>query len=103
MEFTWHELKARKNIRKHGVPFTVAEAVFADPFAVTTFDRVVGHEERWRTIGCIVQGRSFKLIVVIHTYPAGDDVDCIHIVSIWEASNHERRDYETQVLRQYRP
>ena len=97
MQISWRDDKARRNLQKHRLPFALAAEVFADPFAVTTFDRLERGEERWHTIGCIVQGRQFKLILVVHGYPDTDDEAWVQIISLREATTHERRAYETQL------
>ncbi len=35
MRITWDRAKEHRNIRKHGLDFSFAELVFADPLAVT--------------------------------------------------------------------
>jgi len=94
MEITWREDKRRRNIRKHGLDFAAAASVFDDPLAVTVFDCVVGQEERWHTIGALFTGSTFKVVVVVHTFPAGDDVDWVHVISMRPADAGERRRYE---------
>ncbi len=97
MQIVWRADKARRNKQKHGLEFSLAAEVFADPFSVTTFDRNVGTEERWHTIGCVVCGRQFKLVLVVYCHPDPDDEAWVQIISLREATNHERRRYETQV------
>jgi uncharacterized protein len=94
VEITWREDKRQRNLRKHGLDFASAAAVFADRFAVTVFDRVGEQEERWHTIGTLFAGSTFKVVVVVHTFPAGDDVDWVHIISMRPADAGERRRYE---------
>lgn len=94
MQITWREDKRRRNLRKHGLDFASAAVVFVDPFAVTLFDRVVDHEERWHTIGALPVSGAFKLVVAVHCFPAGDDVDWVHIISMRPADAGERRRYE---------
>ena len=53
MEVTLREEKRRPNPREHGLDFALAEAVLADPLAVTVFDRVEDGEESWHTVGAI--------------------------------------------------
>jgi uncharacterized DUF497 family protein len=38
MRFTWRKEKERSNVRKHGVDFSLAARVFADPLAETLWD-----------------------------------------------------------------
>lgn len=94
MRITWREEKRRRNLRKHGLDFTAAAGVFEDPLAATVFDRMVGQEERWHTIGALYSGGTFKVVVVVHTFPAGDAVDWVHIISMRPADAGERRRYE---------
>jgi uncharacterized protein len=94
VRITWRKEKERLNISKHGLPFHLAEQVFADPFSETIWDAVTNREERWRTIGAITLGRGFRIVVVVHTYPDPDDESWIHVISLREATTHERRQYE---------
>ena len=94
MRFTWRRDKERRNIHKHGLDFAQVEQVFRDPFAATVWDGVVDHEERWRTIGVIPLAARFMVVVVVHTYPDTNDDTWIHVISLREATTHERRRYE---------
>jgi uncharacterized DUF497 family protein len=98
MEITWREEKRRLNLRKHGLDFTLAQQVVSDPLAVTVFDRVQDGEERWHTIGAILAGTSFKVVVVVHTYPEPGDENWIHVISLRTADPRERRSYEISHL-----
>jgi hypothetical protein len=42
-QFEWDEVKAAKNVRKHGISFELAGTVFQDPRLVTTAD--LAHSE----------------------------------------------------------
>jgi uncharacterized protein len=44
--FEWDPAKAVSNLRKHGVSFSAAVRVFADPFALTEQDRIKDGELR---------------------------------------------------------
>jgi len=88
MEFEWDETKAESNERKHGVTFTEAMTVFADPLSVTGYDPRHGDDEdRFLTMGTSVAG---QLLVESHT----DRVDSIRIISARGATRRERKDYE---------
>jgi uncharacterized protein len=90
LRFEWDEKKNVVNLRKHGVDFETAVFAFLDPMAVTTMDRVVGGEVRWRTVG-EVEGQ--RLLVVAHTLEEeGEEV--VRIISARAATSHERREYE---------
>jgi uncharacterized DUF497 family protein len=94
MRFTWRTEKGRQNIRKHGLDFSLAQLVLAD----TLWEGVVSGEERWRTIGAVREGGWFKIVVVVHTYPRPDDDTWVHVISLREATAHERRRYEVSHL-----
>jgi uncharacterized protein len=88
MDFEWDETKAEVNEKKHGVSFTEAMTVFADPLSVTGYDpRHADDEDRFLTMGTSVVGR---LLVVSHT----DRGDAVRIISARFATRRERKDYE---------
>jgi uncharacterized DUF497 family protein len=92
LRITWRSEKERTNIRKHGLGFSFAERVFADPLAKTAFDRVENGEERWHTIGAV--GGGFTILLVVHTFPDANDEEWVHVIGLREATRHERRRYE---------
>ena len=88
MEFEWDESKAEANLQKHGVSFTEAMTVFADPLSVTGYDpKHSDGEDRFLTMGLSATGR---LLVVSHT----DRDQYIRLISAREATRRERKDYE---------
>jgi uncharacterized DUF497 family protein len=88
MDFEWDDAKAESNERKHGVTFTEAMTVFADPLSVTGYDPAhADDEDRFLTMGLSVNGR---LLVVSHT----DRGDMVRIISARKATRRERKDYE---------
>ena len=94
MRVTWRAEKPQRNLRKHGLDFSLAVQVFADPLAETVWDRAVDGEERWRTFGGVAVGGRFMIVVVVHTYPDPDDETWVHVIGLREATAHERRQYE---------
>ena len=48
MTFEWDEAQAEKNLRKHGIRFTVAVDVFNDPHAVEFVDEDHSSEDETR-------------------------------------------------------
>lgn len=50
MRYEWDMSKAESNVRKHGVRFADAVAVFADESALTMHDPEI-NEERYVTVG----------------------------------------------------
>ena len=90
MDLLWDPAKEARNIRKHGLDFSFAALVFADPLAVTLFDRIEGGEERWHTLGAV--GPGCKVLLVVHTAP--DDGAALRIIGLRAATRRERRRYE---------
>ena len=91
--FEWDPLKAKENLRKHGISFERAAAIFHDPHARSIFD--IEHsedEDRWVTLGMDSSG---NLLVVIHTFHAVDDsARRVRIISARKATRKETRQYE---------
>ena len=88
MEFEWDEAKAESNLQKHGVEFSEAMTVFADPLSLTVYDPMHSVEEdRYLTMGTSAAGR---LLVVSHT----DRGDVLRVISARNAMKRERKDYE---------
>ena len=98
MRITWRPEKERRNIRKHGLDFSIAAQVLADPLAETVWDGFVDGEERWCTFGAASVGGRFLIVVIVHTYPDPDDEAWIHVIGLREATAHERRRYEISHL-----
>jgi uncharacterized DUF497 family protein len=85
-EFEWDPEKAHANFRKHGVAFTEAVTVFADPYAVDRVD--LAHPGREVLIGYSEQER---LLCTVYLEIHGN---VIRIISARRASPSERRKYE---------
>lgn len=84
----WDPVKARINLRKHGVTFEEASTVFTDPLSSTIFDPLhSATEDRFIIIG---QSTRRRLLVVVHT----DRGNTIRIISARVANAHERKTYE---------
>ena len=91
--FEWDQAKAASNLRKHGVTFEDAAAVFDDPLVQIEQDRIVEGQLRWRATGL---GRTFTLTVVAYaTWDDEQGTEIIRIISARRAEKHERRAYET--------
>ena len=72
--------------------FETAARVFADPFAVTTQDRIEGGEYRWQTLGMV---DGVVLLLVAHTLQEAEDGgELIRIISARRADTKEKRNYE---------
>lgn len=87
MEFQWDADKAAQNLRKHGVPFSVAARVLFDPFRVEVYDgREDYGEDRWATIGHVAPA----LLYVVYTVR---DEETIRLISARKANEQERKQY----------
>ena len=88
MKIEWNPLKAKLNIKKHGITFEEAATAISDPMAVTGSDPDHSiYEERYITFGVSLKG---KLLVVSHT----DEEGIIRLISARKASKGEHELYE---------
>jgi len=93
VRFDWDPGKARTNLAKHGVSFELARRVWDDPLHVIVPDRVIDGEQRWHAIGVV---GTVTLVVVVHTYPRGEEANLARIIGARKATSHERRRYEAE-------
>ena len=91
--FEWDPVKAKSNIKKHGVSFEEASEIFLDPLQLSLIDSEhKEQEERWITLG---KTKSQKLRLVVHTYLTyHQDQVTIRIISARPATSHEQKQYE---------
>ena len=88
LTFEWHEEKAERNLKKHGVGFHEARTVFNDPSAITVPDpEHSAQEDRWVEIGRSARGR---VLVVVYTERGMN----IRLISSRPAAKAEREMYE---------
>ena len=88
MKFEWDENKAKSNVVKHGITFSEAVTIFADPYLLFTEDSQHSQEEeREWAIGVAENG---SLIVVVFTIRD----ETIRIISARKATRNERKQYE---------
>jgi hypothetical protein len=88
LSFEWDEGKASGNLAKHGVSFSEASTVFADPLSRTIPDPLHSHDEgRFIIVGESSAGHT---LVVVHTHRGG----AIRIISARKAISRERKEYE---------
>ena len=88
--FEWDEDKAAANLRKHGVGFVAALAIFTDPACVERLDirsRYYG-EDRFLLTGLC----GGVLLTVVYT----DRRDVVRIISARRATRSEHDDYFRQ-------
>jgi uncharacterized DUF497 family protein len=88
VDFQFDPAKAAGNLRKHGVSFADAEAVFMDPLALHRIDPDAEGEERFVAIGA---GSAGHLLVVVYTLRG----DAIRLISARRATPVEIRAYES--------
>lgn len=88
LSFEWDEGKALGNLAKHGISFSEASTVFADPLSRTIPDPLHSHDEgRFIVVGESAAGRT---LVVAHTHRG----ETVRIISARKATPRERKDYE---------
>ena len=89
MHWTWDPKKAEANRAKHGVSFETAKAVRPAPSisAGPAFRR-----RSLATIGMV----GPVLLLVVHTWPEGDEAPVGRIVSARKATAQERKAYEEE-------
>jgi hypothetical protein len=89
--FEWDPVKARQNIRKHGIAFERAATVFLDPEALSEFDeKHSDREDRWVTLGLDTVG---ALLVVCHTFDEIPDGARVRMISARKATANEIKQY----------
>lgn len=86
---TWDESKRRLNLRKHGIDFRDAEAIFDGPTVTAEDTRLAYGEQRLVTLG-VLNG-----VVVSMTYT--ECKDDMRIISIRKALKHETHFYLSQI------
>jgi uncharacterized DUF497 family protein len=90
--FEWDSRKESANRRKHGVGFSEASTVFADPLSITIPDP--DHSENERRYVIIGLSDQRKLLVVVHTVRG----ERIRLISARKATRHEKREYEEAAI-----
>ena len=89
LRFEWDPVKAKQNIKKHGVSFEEARTVFYDEFAVEFYDdNHVEWEDRFLLLGLSTHPR---LLLVCQCYRASESV--IRIISVRKATTDEAQFY----------
>jgi hypothetical protein len=89
MKFEWDDNKNLINIKKHGLSFELAEAVFLDEFCLELYDEEHSslEEDRFIAIGMLQN----QIVIVTVVYTERDDV--IRIISARKATDIERKYY----------
>ena len=90
LEFEWDPEKAANNLVKHGVSFTAARGVFADPSLFVEDDPLSIGEYRFMAIG-MTEG---VVLAVVYSEPTQD---VIRLISARRATARERKSYYDQI------
>jgi len=90
IEFSWDPVKARSNLKKHGISFEEAKSVFYDEYALQFYDDHSINEDRFVLLGLSNQSR---ILVVVHC-ERGRSGEELRIISARKATTSERRYYE---------
>jgi uncharacterized DUF497 family protein len=90
MEAEWDPAKARSNLAKHGISFSVADTIFDDEFAISKPDIGLAGEQRFAVIGTDALGRIF---VVSYTYRQNG----LRIILARRATRLERKEYGKRI------
>lgn len=91
MNFEWDERKNKQNIRKHGIDFADAVAMFDHPMLVSLDTRKQYAEDRWIGIGLL------RATVAVVVYVEWEDEETIRILSARKATKHESKEYHKRV------
>jgi uncharacterized protein len=91
MRFEWDENKAESNFLKHGIQFSEAVTVFADPYLIFTEDYSYsqGEEREW----AIGEAEDGSIVVVVFTMRG----EQIRIISARKATTRECQQYESGI------
>jgi len=92
-DLEWDPVKAKQNLRKHGVSFEQAATVLLDSRAMNLYDdEHSGDEDRWVTLGRSAHG---TILVVVHTFNEQPDGNVsVRIISARRAVKREQQRYE---------
>jgi len=89
LQFDWEPVKAKENLRKHGISFDEAQTVFYDDYATEFYDDTHSeNEDRFLLLGLSSQ---LRLIMVCHCYRESESV--IRIISARKATANEAKYY----------
>jgi uncharacterized DUF497 family protein len=88
-KFEWDETKRKSNIKKHGIDFVDAPAIFDGYTLTIEDDRHDYGEERFVTFGLL----GSRVVAVVHT----ESEKLIRIISIRKATNYEEKEYFSQI------
>jgi uncharacterized DUF497 family protein len=90
VEFEWDAKKADENLKKHGVDFSEATTVFADPLSITVGDP--DHSETEDRMIIVGYSNQFRPLLVSHIDRDGR----VRIISARQLTSAEQEDYEEE-------
>ena len=92
LRFERDPVKARLNLRKHGIAFEEAQTVFADDDAILLADPAHAEsEDRFYLLGL---SSRLRVLVVIHCYQSDDGI--VRLISARKATPSERAQYDAR-------
>ena len=90
VQYEWDEAKRRDNLRKHGVDFQEAAAMFTAPSLRWLDKRADYGEDRWVALGTGIG----RVLVVVFTEPS---LEIVRIISVRKAIGSERKRFFEEV------
>lgn len=81
MNFTWHEIKRRTNLRDHGFNFADVPQAFEGPTSTFEDERYNYDEQRFITLG-LLRG---QVVVIAHT----ERNDTVRVISMRKGTKRE--------------
>jgi uncharacterized DUF497 family protein len=90
LEFEWDEAKAKINLKKHGVSFFIAAAIFLNEKLKRVDDREDYGEMRWISLGRV----NIEVYRVVYTWRAEN---LVPIISAQRASKNEEEAYYREI------
>lgn len=94
--FEWDPVKAISNYEKHKVSFELGQLVFDDEFHLTEFNRIVGSEVRYNTLGNV----DDLILFVVHCYRKREHgKKVIRLISVRKAHTQEAGRYHAKAGR----
>jgi len=92
MKFEWDKNKEKLNMQKHGITFEQASYVFADKFALSSYDDEHStNEDRWVLLG---KSLNETLLLVVHTFKNDEGIEFVRIISARKATKKEKVEYQ---------
>lgn len=90
VRFDWDEIKAERNIKRHGITFEEAETVFDDGMALIIEDETHSFDEPRELLNGYSERN--RLLMVVFTQRANS----VRIISARVANRKERKKYEQE-------